>query len=101
MLANKKLGEQIAATNGDEVGNSPHDCTIQQIGNEKADNKEIEQYYTARILAAENKADEAIQSLQLAIDNGFSFYGPVRFDNDPFLKSLFKNEAYKKLVKPK
>ncbi len=61
----------------------------------------LDQYYGARILAAGGQLDEAIQSLRRALQEGFHFYGPVRFTFDPFLMPLYQQAEFQELVKPR
>ncbi|MEM8897609.1 MAG: adenylate/guanylate cyclase domain-containing protein [Bacteroidota bacterium] len=58
-------------------------------------------YYSTRVFSALTDKEKAIQSLQDAVEEGASFFGPVRYTTDPFLKPLHGNPVYEKLVKPK
>ena len=73
---------------------------IQKIESKGAENRNIEQYYISRILAASNSPGAANQSLEQAVKNGFSFYGPVRFNHDLFLKPIFNSVRFQELIKP-
>jgi len=59
----------------------------------------ISSYYQARILAAAGEKDKAIRSLRQALQEGFHFFGPVRYTYDPFLMPLFEEEEFKALVR--
>lgn len=58
----------------------------------------IHHYYASRLYAAEGEPDKACQSLERAIDAGFTFFKPQVFLQDPFLKSLNGLKRFENLV---
>ncbi|MDX1478562.1 MAG: adenylate/guanylate cyclase domain-containing protein [Saprospiraceae bacterium] len=60
-----------------------------------------QQYYAARILGALGKGDEAVASLNAAIKNGFSFFRPSVFHQDPFLRPLSGHPGFAEILRPK
>jgi len=61
----------------------------------------IRNYYSARILAALGKDEEAIAFLEKAFAEGFEFFGPIRYIYDPFLFPLFDHPGFQEFVRPK
>lgn len=74
-------------------------ASIQEIEGE--DSQALKDYYLSRIFAGLGENEKAIASLELAVRKGFSFYGPIRFRNDPLLKPLMKEKGFQDLVTPR
>ncbi|MDX1408829.1 MAG: hypothetical protein R3330_11865, partial [Saprospiraceae bacterium] len=60
-----------------------------------------QQYYAARVLSALGKEDEAVASLNAAVRNGFSFFRPTVFHQDPFLRPLDGHPGFTEILRPK
>ena len=62
---------------------------------------ETQQYHLARIWVALGQEAKALQSLQRAIDGGYSFFQPAVYGSDPFLLPLRGNPAFEALIAPR
>lgn len=58
-------------------------------------------YYLSRIYLGLGQKEQAVNSLNKAIEQGFNFFRPTVFARDPFLYQLYGYEPFEELVKPK
>lgn len=95
-----RLGVAYAMVNDVESANKQSEY-IELIATSHPDLEAHQQYYKARILAHLNQKEEAVSKLNNALKNGFIFFRPMVFDNDPFLKPLLGFAPFQELIKPK
>ena len=58
-------------------------------------------YYRSRILSALSNYEEAVASLEKALNEGMILYRPSVFEDDPFLIDIHQNSRFQELIKPK